>query len=83
MNVPGRRFTKGQVYYGVQFEYEDPQPQPIVVSYRYTGSTDGEGKHIFDVCAAPPGAQMVLEKGGESSVLDFKGLINELNRHAS
>ena len=78
-----RRFIKGRVYYGVQFEYDDAQRQPIVVSYRYTGSTDNEGKHVFDICAAPPGAQMVLEKGGEASVLDFTRLIAELNHHAS
>jgi hypothetical protein len=85
MTVAGRRrFINGQIYYSVSFEFEDrDQRQPVVVSFRYTGKTDSEGKHVFDVVGAPPGAQMTLEKGGEGSVLDLKGLVQELNRHAS
>jgi hypothetical protein len=84
MNVPRRRrFIQGRVYYSVQFEWEDEQNQPIVLSYKYTGKTDGEGKHIFDILGAPPGAQMVLEKNGEDSLFGLKRLTKELNRYAS
>lgn len=46
--VKRRQFTNGRIYYGVHFELEDRNVrQPVVVSFRYAGKVDAEGRHVF------------------------------------
>lgn len=73
----GREFVAGRVYYAVRREGPE-MSEPTVISFRYTGRKDDEGRHVFQVLGAPPGSEMILEKAGRDSMLDLAGLIKAL-----
>jgi hypothetical protein len=77
-----RDFVTGRVYYTVYRE-DAKKAEPTVLSFRYTGRRDAEGRHVFQVLGAPPDSEMILEPQGQDSMLDLKGLVQDLTGNAS
>jgi hypothetical protein len=81
--LPRRRdLVAERVYYTVYREQEKMN-EPTVLSFRYTGRKDTQGRHVFEVLGAPPGSEMILEKHALDSILDLAELIRNLTRNAS